>query len=339
MNSKSVFAYLDPEQIPALVGEDPKRRLAQCLKILDNTAWPLYLVGPSGSGKTLMSMNLAKEYSAKYSVPAYYVQLSPEMTKTSLILGLRLVEGSLTVVDGVIADCMKNGGIIVIDEAAHTTHEMLLMLNSILDRTSVTSVGDRIIYSADTFRVIFCSNDSSYAGNVRLPQSFAQRLVALDFDYPGFESEVAITAQIAEDECEIPLTVPVSVIKYIVATIREMRSTQYPLSARNAAIITVILNLSGKHNASMLADYFTDKDTSEAKRRAAASRIFQKSNEILTMEDLLSEQVSEFQLFVSSVGVDTFRSAFLSGSMYYLDVDGLELNQNTVRNTIANSII
>ncbi|MGL5512873.1 MAG: AAA family ATPase, partial [Sporomusa sp.] len=323
MSSKSMFAHLDPEHIPNLVGEDAKRRLSECLKILNTTAWPLYFIGPSGSGKTLMAMNLAKEYSAEHSVPAYYVQLSPEMTKTSLILGLRLIDGSLTVVDGIVADCMQNGGIIVVDEAAHTTHELLLMLNSILDRTSVTSVGDKIIYSTDTFRIIFCSNDSSYAGNVRLPQSFAQRLVAQNFDYPSFESEVSITKQIATDECEIPLNVPESVIKYIVATIRDLRSGQYPLSSRNSAIITVMLNLAQQSDSSMLTGYFTDEDTAEAKRRAAASRILQKDIEILTMDDLLSEQVSEFQLFVSSVGVDTFRNAFLSGSMYYLDVDGL----------------
>ena len=339
MSSNSVFAHLDPKQIPALVGSDAQRRFSECLKILNTTVWPLYLIGPSGSGKTLMAMNLAKEYSAEHSVPAYYVQLSPEMTKTSLILGLRLICGSLTIVDGIVADCMQKGGIIVIDEAAHTTHELLLMLNSILDRTSVTSVGDKIIYSADTFRVIFCSNDSSYAGNVRLPQSFAQRLVTHYFDYPSFESEVSITEQIAADECNIPLAVPRSVIKYIVATIREMRSDQYPLSARNSAIITVMLNLADASNSSMLADYFTDEGTAEAKRRSAASRILQKDIEVLTMEDLLSEQVSEFQFFTSSVGVETFRNAFLSGSMYYLDVDGLELNQNTIRNTLANSII
>lgn len=197
--NKSMYSHLDPSQVPELVGEDAAKRLSRCLSILNNTIWPLYLTGPSGSGKTLTAMNIAKQYSQAHCVPAYYVQLSPEMTKTSLILGLRLISGSLQVVDGVVAHCMQTRDIIVVDEAAHTTHELLLMFNSILDRTSVTSVGDRIIYAADTFRIIFCSNDSSYAGNVRLPQSFAQRMVSFHFDYPSFESEFLITRQIATD--------------------------------------------------------------------------------------------------------------------------------------------
>jgi len=57
------------------------------------------------------------------------------------------------------------------------------------------------------------------------------------------------------------------------------------------------------------------------------------------MNDLLDKSVSEFQEFVSKVSIDEFLQTFLSGAMYYLDVDGLELNQDTVRNTIANLII
>lgn len=338
MGDKSMHSHLDPSHVPELVGKDAAKRLSRCLSILNNTTWPLYLTGPSGSGKTLMAMSIAKKYSQAHSIPAYYVQLSPEMTKTSLILGLRLIDGSLQVVDGVVAHCMQTGGIIVVDEAAHTTHELLLMFNSILDRTSVTSVGDRIIYAADTFRIVFCSNDSSYAGNVRLPQSFAQRMVSFHFDYPSFESEFLITRQIADDECKLPLTVPDSVIRYIVGTIRMIRSDQYPLSARNAAIILVLLNLI-QDNYHQLSSYFTNTDTAEAKRKSAASRIFQLDTEALTMNDLLDKSVSEFQEFVSKVGIDEFRQAFLSGAIYYLDVDGLELNQDTVRNTIANLII
>lgn len=338
MADKAAYSYIDTSKVPELVGDDAPKKFALCMSILSNTAWPLYLIGPSGSGKTLMALNIAKRYGEDNGVPAYYVQLSPEMTKTSLILGLRLIDGSMKVVDGVVADCMKKGGIIVVDEATHTTHELLLMFNSILDRTSVTSVGDRIIYSAETFRMVFCSNDSSYAGNVRLPQSFAQRMVAVSFDYPSFESEVAIARRIAADESKAPIAVPDSVTRYIVATIRMARSPQYPLSARNSAIILVLLNLMGRSDVPM-DRYFTNEDTAEAKRRSAASRIFQTDNEIISMDMLLDPRVTEFQEFVSGVGVENFREAFLSGAMYYLDVDGLELNQDAVRNMFANLIV
>lgn len=116
--------------------------------------------------------------------------MSPEQTKTSLILGLRLENGSLTVKNGVVADCMEKGGSIIVDEAAHSVQEILLMFNSILDRTSVTAIGDKMIYANEDFLIVFCANDSRYAGSVKLPQSFAQRLVSFYFDYPVADDEL-----------------------------------------------------------------------------------------------------------------------------------------------------
>ena len=88
-----------------------------------------FVLGPSGSGKSIIAMNLARQYALAKNVPAYYVQLSPEQTKTSLILGLRLENGSLAVKNGVVADCMERGGIIIVDEATHSVQEILLMFN------------------------------------------------------------------------------------------------------------------------------------------------------------------------------------------------------------------
>lgn len=110
---------LDLQQIPKIVGEDGTQLLARCYAVLEHTRWPLYIVGPSGSGKSIIAMNLARQYALAKNVPAYYVQLSPEQTKTSLILGLRLENGSLAVKNGVVADCMERGGIIIVDEATH----------------------------------------------------------------------------------------------------------------------------------------------------------------------------------------------------------------------------
>jgi MoxR-like ATPase len=165
---------LNLDKVPKLVGKVARDRFMEISTLLENSSWPIYLVGPSGSGKSIMAMNVAGWYSKKYGVPAYYVQLSPDQTKTSLILGLRLINGSLVPVKGLIATAMEKGGIVIVDEAAHATQELLLMFNSICDRTSITAIGDAIVESKDSFRVVFASNSSSYAGNSKLPQSFAQ---------------------------------------------------------------------------------------------------------------------------------------------------------------------
>ena len=82
---------LDLQQIPKIVGEDGTQLLARCYAVLEHTRWPLYIVGPSGSGKSIIAMNLARQYALAKNVPAYYVQLSPEQTKTRW----RICESSL----------------------------------------------------------------------------------------------------------------------------------------------------------------------------------------------------------------------------------------------------
>lgn len=317
-----MISTLDFSNVPDIVGKEPMRFFNQGYKIVNRTNWPLYITGPSGSGKSIIAMNIAKKYASEHDVPAYYVQLSPEQTKTSLILGLRLKNGSLEATNGVVAECMENGGIIVIDEATHSTQEMLLMFNSILDRTSVTSIGDKTIVSKSTFRIIFCANDSKYSGNIKLPQSFAQRLVGMYCGYSSFEDEVMVVNQILEDEYDSTITVPQPVINYIVSLMRELRSDDYPLSVRNGSIATVLLQIAPKKKASEVTTddaYFTNGSNVESVRRIIANRIF--NNKAKGVEDLNGKEMAQFTRYVTRVGIDNFRNIILQSFMYYLDID------------------
>lgn len=330
---------LSLDKIPQIVGKSGTTMLQRCYNILANTKWPLYIVGPSGSGKSIMAMNLAKLYASNNNVPAYYVQLSPEQTKTSLILGLRLDNGSLVVKNGIVADCMEQGGIIVVDEATHSVQEILLMFNSILDRTSVTAIGDRIIYASDKFRIIFCANDSKYAGNVKLPQSFAQRLVSFYFDYPEAEDELAIVQQIVKEECKAANMVPDSVQRYIIALMRELRSNTYPLSVRNAAIAVVLCNLALLENAASgeMDPYFSNPGNAESTKRYLAKRIL--GLEAKDVAELLDPRLQEFTSCISQIGVEHFKEIILQSFMYYLDVDLGFFDLQNIKEKIANSII
>ena len=335
----SISQRLNLHKVPRLVGRTAKQKLKQYFAVLTATKWPLYITGPSGSGKSVIAMNLAKEYAEVNDVPAYYVQISQEMTKTSLILGLRLVNGSLEVVDGVVAKCMQEGGVIIVDEATHGTQDILLTFNSILDSTSVTAVGDRIIYAKDTFRVIFCSNDSSYAGNVRLPQSFAQRVVAFYLGYPEWIDEARVIKRIATKECSEEITVPSCVIKYIASYIRENRTNEFPLSARNGAIATVLMNLEhiDAYEEHEIDASLTSGPTVEAKRRSIAKRIYNK--EVTDVALLTTGEVTKFMHYVSAIGISRFTEVMLSACMYYLDVDGVELEETSIRNRLRGSVI
>ena len=341
------FQTLDFDRIPKMVGDVARTRYEEASALMEYTNWPLFLTGPSGSGKTLMAMNLAKGYGIKNNVPAYYVQLSPDMSKTSLILGLRLTERNgatvLEPVDGIVAQAMREGAVLVVDEATQTVQELLLMFNSILDRTSVTSIGDRIVYAEKSFRVLFTANHSQYAGNVRLPQSFAQRLVALWFDYPEWTDECKVAARIAREEYSGEYNVPESVARYIVSFIREIRKEQFPLSARNAAIALIRCNIAaemygGKDNKNV-DDYFTSGQNVESVRRKIASRVFPPGTDIRGTDDLRDPNLVSFVRYVSAIGVERFKEIMLSAMMYHLDVDGTELTRDTVKNAISSSVI
>ncbi|MDR1617028.1 MAG: AAA family ATPase [Syntrophomonadaceae bacterium] len=279
---------------------------------------------PFRFGKNHYCHEYRKKYALERKVPAYYVQLSPEQTKTSLILGLRLEQGSLVVKNGIVAECMERGGVIVVDEATHAMQEVLLMFNSILDRTSVTAIGDKIVFAHENFRILFCANDSQYSGNIKLPQSFAQRLVCFYFDYPESEDELKIVDKIVAEECKIPDEVPVEVKRYVIDIMREMRSKTYPLSVRNAAIAVVMCNLAlarTQRNVDTVTvdDYFITGNNVESIRRSIAERIGFKDVE--NISDLSSPELNRFVKFISVIGVKRFKEIILESFMYYLDVD------------------
>lgn len=333
--SQVSMSQLDLNAIPKLVGKTAKRRFKEIYDVVENSRLPLYLEGPSGSGKTHMAMEVAKRYALENNVKARYVQLSPDMTKTSLILGLRLVDGSLVAVEGVVAEAMANGDIIIVDETTHTTQEVLLTFNSILDRTAVTSIGDKVVYAKDTFRIIFCSN-FGYAGNIKLPQSFAQRVVAYHFDYPTVEDECRIARRMVDDELLVEDDLPGSIETYLVQLMRENRTENPPLSVRNVSIAMIRLALLPR-KAGRVDGYFKGANA-ESIARKVAERILQKTS-IVSTDDILQPEVEEFLTFVSELGVDKFRDVVMGAFGYYLDVDDIEVAQQAWRTNFASSII
>ena len=336
------MSQLQMENVKTLLGDGPKEMARDIMSILKSTKLSPYFVGPSGVGKTHTGMFLVKAYvnmmkKQGVEVPGYFIQLSPDQTKTSVIGGHRLIKGSLESVNGVFANCMEQGGIIYVDEVTHATQEMMLMFNSALDRTAVTSVGDRSVVAHENFRAMFGSNTSRYAGNNRLPQSFAQRMVAFPFDYPSIEDEITIARGIVVDELGRDTVVPNSVIRYLSTIAREVREQRdnFPLSARNIASATMVMDLALKRSGDV-DEYFTGANV-ESTRRNLAQRIL--SHEPTGTMDLNQGPVGEFIRFVSSIGIEKFRQAVLGSFMYYLDVDGSELVRDQLRADMASSII
>lgn len=327
--SKKMYSELNLDKIGKLSGKEMKDKFTNIFNLLITVDRPLFFTGSPGTGKTVLAKALAKAYCNKTGARAFYLQLSPDMTKTSIILGLRLENGNLVPCKGVLAEAMEKGDIVIIDEATHTTQQMLLMFNSILDRESCTSIGDEIVHKNDRMRVIFCSNDSMCAGNIQLPQSFAQRVIFFNFEYPNREDEIAIAtmmlkADLGENE------IPEAIIKYIVSLIRKNRNKTFPLSVRNVVNALILLETC-KKNDDLLEDekklqdavssFLMQKGSGESKIKNAYEAIHNvKEKDIQVISD--DDELNEFLCYIAYVGIKSFKEAILNSCLFYADVDG-----------------
>ena len=335
-------ALLDVTKIHPTIGIEQKKRALEILHFVEQTDIPPYLIGPSGSGKTQALKAVAATYAKRHNVPAYYLQLSQEDTKTTVLLGLRLVKGSLEVVEGVVAECARKHGIIALDEITHSTHQLLLMLNSLDGNDSVITIGDRRV-DVSNMKILYGSNDSGHAGNIKVPQSFANRVVSWQFNYPSFEEEVAISYDLAQRNCRKVLTVPKSAVQFFTSFAREIRRPDWPLSVRNIAHAILlfqfapILNPQMSAKTGLLDVHFTGNNNNEALRLSLSKRIMNKEIKDTTM--MHHPSILEFLEFVSKIGVDSFKQRVLQAINFYVDMEGLNLFDEELREKIVTSII
>jgi MoxR-like ATPase len=350
---------LDLDRVPELVGEGPMERLERLCALTEHQTKPLYYVGPAGSSKSITAMNVLKWYARKHKVPAYIVQVSPEMTKSTLVMGKQLRNGDLVTVKGCLAIAAEEGAIVFIDESQQGTQEILATMQSLFERNSNITDTSYIVYPKDTFRVIFASNSSqSHAANVPLPHAFAARLITELFDYPSFKDEVIITKAIAEDPEFSTLKridVPDAVVKYVVGLMREHRSDFFPLSSRNAAAAIVYMNIVAKHVSKTFSKTLAKmEDASEdelAKQLRSEWDLSSKSdleNRLVTVYQHMNNEkkpgstpqlvddpeLRAFVEFVCAYGGPQFKAALLANFMVHLDVDTSFANIESIKHQI-----
>lgn len=382
-NQSIVGALLDIKKVPDVVGDKPKEQLREILRLLNLTTFPILLVGDSGTGKSQLMKSavkywtiqeterrkkrlfekVGKKAASQYSdailseygltingddlfVPGYYVQLSRDETKTSLFLGNRMIEGTYKTVKGLMAIVAEQHAIVAIDEIGHATHSILTLFNAFDGKESIIAVGDQLI-DASGMKIIYGANHSSHAGNVKLPQSFVNRVLSMNFDYPGMQDEFEISKSVAERNYLGALTLHDSVGKYLLAFIREIRKPgTYPLSARNVArgivLCQIALALYEKSDNKKLIDerhiddYFLHGNNLEALRRLITKRIL--GREAIDTATLQSNEITQFLVAVSKIGVDRFKEIMLQMINFHVDSEGLELFDDT-KNQILGSLI
>lgn len=337
-----IIHELDLNKVPKLVGKGVLEKFKRAYFFIKHSKTPLFLIGPAGAGKTVFALNLAKEYAKEHGVKAYYVQLSPEHTKTTLLIGKRLIKGSFISVKGVLAQAAEEGAIVVVDEATHATPELLSTMNQLLERTAMITDGDLIVYAKPTLRIIFCANPARVStSDYFLPQAFATRVRAIWFDYPSWEEELEIVKQLLQDPeyHRLELLVPEPIIKYALSLMREIRSRESPLSARNIAALVAALNSDlhfMKENGwnGFSQDFDMDKVLSKIRSEvglpenqsleAFISKVYRRIHGVepdSLLAALNDEEVKVFLQFIDVYGIREFKERVKEAFMYYLDLD------------------
>lgn len=332
----AIYGQVDLDKIKPMDGFELQDRMEEAKIMLALSHNSIYLIGPSGAGKTHFGYLIGKHFSRKWNVPFYYTQMSPDLSKTSLIAGMRMTTNGFEPVIAMIGKAMLEGGIVFIDEATHTFTQMLLNFNSMTERNTITSIGELTIQAHPHFRMFFASNDDSHVGNIRLPQSFGMRLHAFPFDYPSFQTEWKVAYRIAMEEHEeaqnngdinFPFEVPRSMAKYLTGYVRDVRSMEYPLSARNIA--NALLRLSAcKH---LLTTPFDPMriDTHFQKSQPLVENIYAYlyQQKHTSDHDLTTSDILEVIALISNIGVEVFRQKVLASVGYYLPIDGIEIGR------------
>lgn len=356
MNINTVLDLDNPIQI---LGADLKPLVAKTLALLQLPGAPVIAyIGPPGSGKTHVAKALAIQYALWQrgngypDTQAQYIVLDPETTKSGIIGGKEIQNGSLIGVQAAIAQAMTQGNIIVVDEIGHAPESVPPTMNTIGDQDSVTYAGGFTIRAHENFRIIVCSNRASKdALNSPFAPSFATRPIAFYVGYPSIETEVTIAKKIVMKDLygnvsdasakRLNETLPDSVIRYIGYLARVLRdggpksdkqedeakrakiADLVPVSARNMANVLLILSILPRDSkVDILPEWSTGNQ--EPHRRMLIERIFWADNKRqVNSTDLSHARVLEFLKFVSQVGKENFIDAVLSGVAFHMDIAGV----------------
>ncbi len=153
---------------------------------------PLLLKGPTGSGKTRFVAHMA----AKLGVPLTTVACHDDLTAADLTGRYLLRGGETQWVDGPLTSAVRHGGVCYLDEVVEARKDVAVVLHPLTDDRRILPLdrtGETLAAPAN-FMLVASYNPGYQNLTKSLKPSTRQRFLALDFDYPPEESEVAIVA-------------------------------------------------------------------------------------------------------------------------------------------------
>ncbi|AVO38634.1 CbbQ/NirQ/NorQ/GpvN family protein [Pukyongiella litopenaei] len=154
---------------------------------------PVLLKGPTGCGKTRFVAHMA----ARLGRPLYTVACHDDLSAADLI-GRYLLKGGETVwVDGPLTRAVREGAICYLDEVVEARKDVTVVLHPLTDDRRILPI-DRTgeeLEAAPGFMLVASYNPGYQNILKTLKPSTRQRFVAMEFDFPAPEAEIAVVAR------------------------------------------------------------------------------------------------------------------------------------------------
>jgi nitric oxide reductase NorQ protein len=151
---------------------------------------PLMLKGPTGCGKTRFVEHMAW----RLERPLVTVACHDDLTANDL-LGRYLLRGDQTVwQDGPLTRAVRHGAILYLDEIVEARQDTTVVIHPLTDHRRLLTLDKtgEILPAASGFQLLISYNPAYQHALKDLKPSTRQRFVALEFDFPERDREVAI---------------------------------------------------------------------------------------------------------------------------------------------------